>query len=334
MNFFKTVYTLCTRTSALPDFLQTPVWRALLHGLLLMLLCPLLIATVETCRAKSKCENTLQRLERTVGSLGFAGDDMCLGGSFAEKSHRFDLFGLEMRLDYVGEKSKIDEIKPDLWTEKAGVLLTRDNAIIWVKTDSAFQFMVLPAEMIKALTAKNFNQAAQAAGQKNSQPQMNATKSMLTPQSSEKLLLAAKAEPKQKNASQAASDKIDATSTGKIVFFLLASYSMGVFMLYFMELLFLFLFCGLCFAFIEHLILRATQQLTFAKVYMLTIYAMFPAVVIAMFATLSGQTFLSFQTIFLISFFIYQLFSFRQLALHFNPPEKRKQDDYPDDDDF
>jgi len=55
MGFFRTVYTLCTRTSAFPEMLGTPVWRAILHSLLLALLCPFLVATVKTCREKKAC---------------------------------------------------------------------------------------------------------------------------------------------------------------------------------------------------------------------------------------------------------------------------------------
>ena len=76
------------------------------------------------------------------------------------------------------------------------------------------------------------------------------------------------------------------------------------------------------------------RKLPFGKVYMLTLYAMFPAMIIASLSILLGQTFLSFQTVFLIAFFIYQLFSFKKLGLFLNPPEKRRQDDFPDDDDF
>lgn len=330
MGFFRTVRTLCTRTGAFPELLNTPLWRAILHSVLLALLCPFVIATVQTCREKKNCTETLQRLEQESGGFGFCGNLLCFNGSFEERHYIFELFGSDMRLDYVTEENERNRLKPDHWREQSGVLLTKDQAIFWTKTpDHSFLFWNIPADVIQAYLApgnppENMTEKLYAIARDTS----------ATAPRSAKDLLAAAVVAKTPETAHATAVFVRQETDG-ILYGLLSLFWSLTFLQIISECLLLLVFGGLCFALMEFLYLRMMpRKLPFGKVYMLTLYAMFPAMIIASLSILLGQTFLSFQTVFLIAFFIYQLFSFKKLGLFLNPPEKRRQDDFPDDDDF
>ena len=350
MGFFRTVYTLCTRTSAFPEMLGTPVWKAILHSILLLLICPLIIATVQTCREKKDCAGTLESLKQDSGGFGFRGNDMCFGGSFQERHYTFELFGSGMRLDYVTTPQEVQTLKPDHWKEHSGLLITKSRAIFWTKTpDFLFLFWEVPAEIMKScfstqgkdpeLTSELVAIARNSESEPHTGAQLLETaEQSLTPEEKpvqappEKSAVQEKSAEPEKSAEQPAFEMQDIEY---IKTMLLSLFWMYLFMQFFAEGILMFLLGGLCFAFMEFLYLRMMpNKLPFGKVYMLTLYAMFPALIVASLATLTGQTFLSFQTVFLIVFFIYQLFSFKALGLFLNPPDKRQQNNFPDDDDF
>ncbi len=333
MGFFKTVYTLCTRTSAFPGMLGTPVWKAILHSILLALLCPLCIATVQTCRAKKEYAPILQRLEQTSGGFGYRGNDMCFGGSFQERHYTFELFESNMRLDYVTARKELMQLKPDNWKEQNGLLITKKNAIFWTKTpDLAFLYWEVPADILKAclspgaqnteLTSKLYSITQKAnAKARPAAALLNAAAETLPPE--------------EKTSAQTASPEapFEEQDPAYISTVLFSLFWMFLFMQFLAEGILLFALGGLCFAFMEFLYLRMMPgKLPFRKVYMLTLYAMFPALIVASLATLLGQTFLDFQTVFLIAFFIYQLYSFKILGAFLNPPDRRQKNDFPEDD--
>lgn len=334
MGFFRTVYTLCTRTSAFPEMLGTPVWKAILHSILLLLICPILLATVQTCREKKDCTDTLTRLEKDSGGFGFRGDEICFGGTFEERHYTFELFDSKTRLDYVTGKEELLRLKPDRWKEQKGLLLTQGAAVFWAKTpDLTFLFWKVPADILKA-----------GLSHKGQKPAMTSRMYAIARDADSKphnasTLLAAAAEtfPTAENGTTSVKPEapFEKQDSGYIKIMLLLMFCTTLFMQFFAEGLLMFILGGLCFAFMEFLYLRMIpNKLPFGKVYMLTLYAMFPALIVASLATLMGQTFLSFQTVFLIAFFIYQLFSFKALGRFLNPPDKRQQNDFPDDDDF
>lgn len=345
MGFFRTVRTLCTRTGAFPEMLGTPVWKALLHSVLLLLICPLIIATVQTCRKKKDCTDTLTRLEKVSGGFGFRGNEMCFGGSFQERHYTFELFGSGMRLDYVTTQQELQALKPDHWKEQSGLIVTKSKAIFWTRTqDFSFLFWEIPAEIMKSclstqgsdpeLTSELVAIAQDSKSEPHTAAQLlaAAAQSLPTPEEKPAQAPAAESALPEQSVEQPAFEAQDA---GYIKTMLLSLFWMYLFMQFLAEGILLFLLGGLCFAFMEFLYLRMMpNKLPFGKVYMLTLYAMFPALIVASLATLTGQTFLSFQTVFLIAFFIYQLFSFKALGLFLNPPDKRQQNDFPDDDDF
>lgn len=364
MSFFRTIFALCTRVNVLPDLLQTPVWRAILHTLLLILLCPLLAATMQTCRESDSCKKNIQQLEKECGGFGTGSEGMCLGGSFEERHYIFELFGENTRLDYVTERKRILELKPDLWKESQGLLLTKEKGIFWIKTpDASFLFWDIPADVMTVYLSDG-----PIPGEISSKLLNIATTSSSVPMTSEKLLEAAvdtlPAEKEKKEAEtapeqtaekapaaqvtppgQTAPEQAAPPTTDKkapdftrlnsqtIIARLLSMFWAWTFLTLFSEGLFMMFLGGLCFALMEFLYLRMMpNKLPYSKVYMLTLYSMFPAMIVASLSVLLGQTFISFQTVFLITFFIYQLFSFKKLGLFLNPPDKRKQNDFPDDD--
>ena len=261
MGFFRTVRTLCTRTGAFPEMLGTPVWKALLHSVLLLLICPLIIATVQTCREKKDCTDTLERLEKVSGGFGFCGNEMCFGGSFQERHYTFELFGSGMRLDYVTTQQELQALKPDHWKEQSGLVVTKSKAIFWTRTpDFSFLFWEIPAEIMKSclstqerdpeLTSELVAIAQDSKSEPHTAAQLLAAAAQSLPTPEEKPAQAPAAESAlPKKTVEPPAFEIQDTEYIKTV--LLSLFWMYLFMQFLAEGILMFLLGGLCFAFME-----------------------------------------------------------------------------------
>lgn len=121
-------------------------------------------------------------------------------------------------------------------------------------------------------------------------------------------------------------------SLAQLRLFLLTLFWSAIFAATLNQCLLLMLMGGLSFALVQYLRFRMLpRNLPFIKVLGLTLYATFPALLIATLISATGQQVFAFQTIFFVVFFIYQLMGFNYLMRQMNPPANNPPP--PDDDD-
>ena len=292
----------------------------------MILICPAIIATVDVLREKADCTETLQKLQQESGGFGFIGDRAVLGNAAAEQHYVFRLAGMPCRLDYVTTQEAAECLTPDRWEANSGVILTGDQCILWSKKiNGSFSAIPIPSSFLRAWFLREIG------------PQVPESSFMLeTPEyRSDALVDAVKKALPEKPLAAGQNADFAPVDMALIRNCLLLFWWTTVFALYFTECLVLLLIGGLFFTLVEFLHSRILPvKLPFSRILVLTLYAMFPAYLIASLSVVLGQTFLSFQNVFFIVFFIYQLLSFRHLNRLMNPPPRKPEPPLDDDDDF
>lgn len=334
MNFFKTLHLLCTSTNAFSPLLKTSVIRTIWHCFLLILLCPILIATVMLLKEKKECSQTIQDLDRASGGLYFCGDKMRLGQTTGEQHFTFTVNQTPARLDFVADPETVKKMQPNNWNENLGVILTPDRAFFWNRNqDFSYFVMELPALMLKVM----LNQESTTDGTFYSDYMQSAFKNQAL--SAETLVTEVSQSFSVPETGSAANDAAAGTppekqqpvkvEPGIISRQILTILWFMAFAMYLMQCFSLVLLGGLCFSFVEYLHIRFMPvKLPYSRVLVLTLYAMFPGFVVATLFAAIGLEILSFQTTFFIVFFIYQLLSFRNLTRQLNPQPPAADDDF------
>lgn len=155
MNFFRITFLLCTRVSALPQLMAVPAWRTALHTLLILLICPALLAAVLTGRDSESRRQTVGELFRETGGLVFRGNELALGSGAGERHLSFMMIHPAYfmrrgacRFDFISETGGKKYPDPE-WQEKTGVIATPSFLFFWDRYDNLYKFIPVPAGLAK-----------------------------------------------------------------------------------------------------------------------------------------------------------------------------------------
>ncbi len=307
MNFFKTVFLLCTKISALTVLKDVSAWRAWLHTALLLILCPVLLATVQLHSEKKETELILEQIRNETGGFCFAEDgSAALGNGAAEVHLAFRMLGEHARLDYVSADIPFD---PDSWKENLGILVTPAHLFFWTRpVDARYSIQKLPTAMLRSYLRNETPEHTPDFGQMLKADLYSGQQ--FTAQVQEHAGTAP-----AKDAPLSHPVPLEGVRTA-----FLTMLWMMLFAVSFQESLLLVLIGALTFSFVQTMRFRLLpNRLKYSKVLALTLYAAFPALLIATLLTATGQQILMFQTIFFPVFFVYQLMSFNCLMGKMNP---------------
>ncbi len=305
MNFFRTTFLLCTKISALTVLKDSPSWRAWLHTVLLLFLCPAFLATVQVRTEKREAEKILAAMEQETQGFRLSDGRLSLGSGAKEQHFSFPLLGQNTRLDYITEGIACD---PDSWKENGGLILSPEALFAWSRPLSG-QYTAMKIPM--TLAEDYFRNRAVSLN--------DLWKNMLEPE-----LYSAEQFIKKVDAGKPVeTDRQAVTPTQTELLSLLSSllWSM-LFANTFNECFLLLLIGGITFSIVQNLRFKMLpNRLKYSKVLALTLYTMFPAMLIATLLTATGQKILMFQTIFFPVFFLYQLMAFSFLMRQMNPAQ-------------
>ncbi len=318
MNFFRTTFLLCTRISALTLLKDVPVWRACLHMALLLILCPILLASIQLRVEKREISTALEWIQQETGGFRFSGDGTVFLGSGAAEQHlAFRLLGTDTRLDYLTKGIPLD---PDAWKENTGLIITPDNLYIWTRpVEARYTMQKIPAAMAGAYFLD-----------KVPEKRMSLTQMLDMELYSGKQIAEKIGESTGENRTQPGGEIV---ALEKLKFALQTMLWALLFSATFHECLLLILIGSITFSIVQTMRFRLLpNRLKFPKIFALTLYATFPALLIATLLTATGQQILMFQTIFFPVFFLYQLMSFNNLMRHMNPV--KNNNDNHDEEEF
>lgn len=322
MNFFRTTYTLCTKFSALTFFVDVPLWRVVLHTVLLLLLCSLATASCSLLLEYDRINSVVKKIDEDTGGFHVRKNQLVTGNDVTERHYVCDLHAIPVRVDYFGTEESVEKADPGKWDAYLGLALTPSKFYLWSSDGEKYistgilEPALLSTALIKDPDTMN--------GMKDRSLNKILTRTEF--QSELKKSVAAKVQTEGEEYP---------CNLGLILKFMLwimvSLYTANqIFLLAILAILVLPL--------IEMFRMRTLpHKLPYRKLIALTLYATFPGFIAASVFEVFASNILSFQTVFFIVFIIYQLFSFGRLVLFLNPQLERElhsDDDIDDDDDF
>lgn len=324
MLFLRTFFDLCSSFSASTRlFLISPA-RAVFHSFLLLLICSVAIATAASCREKAGLSRMTDRFVAETRGVELTENSIRMLKT-GTNHFIFSLNERQFRFDAIDE-ANLGSFDLKNYTEAAGVVLLPKMLCCWSASgDDSYSVVSLPASALYALAGdrKDANAAGQAHSRyfSSSADALAFMKNEGIPAGDEKI-----GEGKPETVQFSASAIVNGILAGLwfFAFFLSAT-----------EILFLMALMPLCFAAAQYFRFASAVKgrLSFRNFFVLTIYATFPATAAASLWQIFQLPWLSFQAVFFIVFFVYQIFYFNAFAKKMIPqPPKRDDSDYGDDD--
>lgn len=318
MNFFKTVVSACSGPSAFPNLMMRSPQRALLHLFLLCLLLTFVISGFKFAGMERGRRIIAEAFSDYFGSVSME-KERIVPSRNADRPRTF-LLSPEFRFDYLTKDSlkKLDGM--DEWKELAGVFWCPRGFVLWTrKMNEPGIFLATPLPPPVDWVYTLFIPVGFASSQ------------VLTPGEFRAYLLE-NYFPGGKKDTPLFKETVVRTPA-EISVMVLKVLCVTFFISIFLGLFILSFVVSLLFAVMQHIFVpKVDVCLKFGPLLSVMIYASFPALVIASAALIVEFPFFSFQTVFFIVFFIYQMLAFGAVQRFLNPPPPR--DESSDDQDF
>lgn len=339
MNFFRVNFELCTKISALWNLRDTSPGRALFHSFLMLLLCPLFVAAILVWSEKEPFRRVIDEIYKTTGGIRVSSDSCSLANSGKEQAHfSFHLFRTPSRFDFFAS----EKLLPKSWParENAGAAGTPRNFFFWAgRSSPGYTLVRLPSRLLWLFFASDagtnpVDSGSMALSGQLVQPHLYSAEGLLKEIREKGFapLDSGNAAPKETEEgrvlSVAAPGKTvpaDAESLiippRMLLHVLLSLIGGSLFVGFFVQIFFQFLAGAAFFSLAQKIRFRTFPvKLSFGKIFSLTLYSMFPALILASFFEMLQLEFLSFQTVFFIVFFIYHFQAFNFVMRRLNPP--------------
>lgn len=316
MNFFRTVFQVCTGTTVFLQLMNRSVWRALLHCVLLVFLLSVCLSAVNTWFLGREIRRVCNVLFEQVGGVKVSADTGIRLLKNPEKVQSY-ILNPRMRFDYFpGETFQADVTKK--WDSDYGIVLLDRAIVTWFRNapDNLHeQYMVMSSVLDGKLE------------QEIPLMKLVASKEELGMYLADRFSLK-QGERIESLALWPAGFSVDnpALVSGQMI----SGVAVVLFGLAFLGMVFLTFFSVLFFALAQYFWSAngASRKMSFRTILILTLYSAFPPLIIA--ALFSGMAlpFLSFQTVFFIAFFLYHLVVFSRVQKQLNPPKKDDEDPF------
>lgn len=329
MSFFRTVFSLCSGTEIFPKLLDKPsLFRAFFHLLLLLILCTAGVLISAWLLNRDNVNLVCDRFIERTGGFELSPDGIVIGKE-KDRSRGYKL-SETFRFDYFAKVS--DCTGADLKDKKAfyGIFCFPAGAAFWIRDPRhelpKYHLMILQADVLYNMLFQVINPNEIVKLQKKS------ADTLYTPeeacQAIRKELNSIRKTPADNTKAAAqkpvriSKNLITGQALAVVVLFQVSAYLVEVILSLFLGLIFFSLAQKFRFS-------AAPKKLPYSTILGLTVYAMFPAIIAASFLQMMQMRFLSFQTIYFIIFFVYQIFAFNRVFEFLYP--RRSLPDEPDD---
>lgn len=336
MNFFRVNFKLCTKISALWELRGFSFKRALFHSLLMLVLCPLLISAVLVYSEKNSLRHILNEIFEKTGGLRVSRESCALANPGAGEAHfSFRLFRVNFLFDFFPSEKSL----PGSWPgkETAGVAGTPRNFFLWAGRPSpGYTLVCLPPQFLWLFLTPDAGKALAESGETFSpkmfvQPPLYSGAGLLAEIRENGFAKAAvppsvSGSVKPSVATEKTAEKSVVIPPETLLRFILSVIGVSLFFGFFFQCLFQFLACALFFSLAQKLrFFFLPVKLSYGKILTLTLYSMFPALILDSLFKMFQLGFLSFQTVFFIVFFIYHFLAFNFVMRQLNPPPRPEE---------
>ena len=313
MNFARTVLLIFSGPSAFFPLLENRLWRVFLHFILFCIVLALIGCGISSIEINREKKILVSELGGYFGNLEISRKGV-LPEKNANRAKTF-LLSSDRRLDYLTKDSLRDLEKIDLWTENMGLIWTECGFFLWKRfPDEKDRFGMMPIPLPFTTDQKDLSGIFQL---------------HLVTGSGLRSCLEKKGFLKEGAAYPA--EKTIVLSPETIGSDIVSGYLIYLFFSIFITLFLLALPTAFFFALFQYIFSgKAPVKLSFPKVLRMMIYTTFPALLLGSVFMLLELPFLSFQMVFFIIFFIYQIVVNGAVQRRLNPPPSRPEDDEND----
>ena len=315
MNFIRTVLLIFSGASAFPQLMGNRLWRVVLHFILFCILLALLVCCISSIEINREKRILVTELGGYFGDLKISRKGI-LPEKHADQPKTF-LLGSDRRLDYLTKESIADLDKMDLWQENLGIVWTECGFFLWKRfPDEKDRFGMMPIPLPFMETSKDLNGMFQF--------------HLLTGSGFRSYL---EKEGFLKKGADCPTVKNIILTPEMIGSDIVSGILVYLFLSTFFSLFMLALLTSFFFALFQHLFsVKEGRKLRFFQLFSVMIYASFPALLFGCAFMLLDLSFISYQMVFFIIFFIYQISVNGVLQRTLNPPPPSSPGN--DDNDF
>ena len=320
MNFFSIFFALCSGVSVFPKLIARPLRFAFLHLFLLLLLCSVGVAAARYFRKAGLFEETANRFFSRTGEIGIAKDRLFLTRS--PETSRSYIAG-DFRFDYFADPADFTSESLQESQSEFNLILFPSGLAFRMKDFSdpdtqRFRLVVCPPEMLYGIMEKSAIQPDDLDSITRDRDRI-LTFSEVYETIRARLLSREKPKETGETGSPVETEKPFMIGAKDIIFPVCLMFALSSFLFFLMEA-FLALFLSIVFFSLAQMLRSSPEpgKIPYKILLITTIYATFPPLLIASLAQAFEITFPSFQMIFFISFFIYQIFAFRSVFQSFD----------------
>lgn len=311
MQFFRTLIAVCSGPSVFPGLMNRNPFRAVFHLLLLCVLLALVISAFRIAGLRETQRVISNALTGQFGSVVIR-DGTVLPEKNAKQTKSF-ILTRSLRLDYLPDSAAALE-NMDRWRERTGIIWTPRGFLLWGAVEDGKGSYVLIPMPLPSRTALSFfpsldgiSSAPLSASEIKRYVQKNYYGGVKPPEHAENPLVF----PVRETV---------AAIFSACHFFIGISAFAGLF---FSSLMITFLFAAAQSLFTP----KGAKRPAFPRLMTIMVYAAFPPLIIASLFTALSLPFFGFQTVFLITFFIYQMLAYSAVHRHLNPPPPPEDDE-------
>ena len=312
MNFFKTVFQVCTGTTVFLHLMNRSLLRALFHFVLLTFLVALLFSSIQSFLLGREVRRVSSLLFEQLGGVSVTKAKGIRTLNTPEEKKGY-ILNPQMRFDYLpGTTFQPGMVKN--WDSPAGIIVTDRAVVAWIAPRGEMgggRYMLMATPIDGALSQTPF---------------------LLLFQSAEELEKHIIDNFRLKEGQQVDlrfwNDGVTFRSPNLFANQIIAALWIFTMILSFTGMLILALIGILFFAMAQYFWSNGSEErkLTFRTILVVMLYAAFPPLIIAALYSSLGLPLLGFQTVFFVTFFIYHLVVFNRIQKQLNPPKEEDDD--------
>lgn len=317
-GFIPTFISVCSGTERFPELIKQPFWRAYAHLIILALLCSFINVALQLHPFNKSFEECCANLNKRFGEISFTSQGIV--PTIEPDKARSATSISDFRVDYLPDVEALKAYRPKSEFQQ-GILWTPKSVLFWRKNEANDYWVTFPLIFSKKDFMINYMEALQ---------QWNISHIVgRDPLLFLKMGTLGEIPPQENlgNAPIAFRDfKIDVLLGFAMripTFFSIMVFSDIMVQILIGSMLYILFFSAFSYWFGRANILR----LRFLELFATGIYTAFPGLVIASLVQALRIPFLDFQSIFLISYFVYSFAVFARLRKTFLPPPPKQDSD-------
>ena len=153
MSFIRTVISLCSGVSVFLKLLNIPLWRTVLHTILMILVCSLIISVISWFYDKEKISVVSDRFFEQTGGVRLTGDSLEI--PLDPETARHYILSQTFRFDYFPTPESVNFTAIEQAHQNSGIICVPAGCVLWTRGAAVpkYVYACIPAKKLFAALA-------------------------------------------------------------------------------------------------------------------------------------------------------------------------------------